>query len=216
MVGLEGEAMPVTVVDHPVVQEALARLRDKATPTPAFRRELRRVGWALGYAALGDAPQAIGSIETPLATARVLRMAEPGPALVTVLRAGNGLLEGLQELLPEAPVGHLGLYRDHQTLEARAYYRRLPGELGRRIVLLCDPMLATGGTAIAAVAQLLEAGARDIRYLALVAAPEGIAKVERSHPVLRIWTAAVDQRLNEQGYILPGLGDAGDRLYGTG
>jgi uracil phosphoribosyltransferase len=118
--------------------------------------------------------------------------------------------------LPEAPVGHLGLYRDHRTLEAREYYRHLPGELERRIVLLCDPMLATGNTTLAAVAQLRQAGARDIRFLALVAAPEGLAKVERAEPALRVWTAAIDERLNEKGYILPGLGDAGDRLYGTG
>jgi uracil phosphoribosyltransferase len=208
--------MPVTVVEHPVVQEALARLRDKRTPQAEFRRELRRVGWALGYAALADAPQRAATVETPLMTAPARRLAEPLPALVTVLRAGNGLLEGLQELLPDAPVGHLGLYRDHKTLEAREYYRHLPGELERRIVLCCDPMLATGNTTLAAVAQLRAAGAKDIRYLSLVAAPEGLAKVERAEPALRIWTAAIDLRLNEMGYILPGLGDAGDRLYGTG
>jgi uracil phosphoribosyltransferase len=207
--------MPVTVVEHPIVQEALARLRDKRTPQAEFRRELRRVGWALGYAALADAPQRMATVETPLMTAPARRLAEPLPALVTVLRAGNGLLEGLQELLPEAPVGHLGLYRDHKTLEAREYYRHLPGELERRSVLCCDPMLATGNTTLAAVAQLRAAGAKDIRYLSLVAAPEGLAKVERVEPALRIWTAAIDERLNEKGYILPGLGDAGDRLYGT-
>jgi uracil phosphoribosyltransferase len=208
--------MPVTVVEHPIVQEALARLRDKRTPPPAFRRELRRVGWALGYAALADAPQADATVETPLMTAPARHLAEPLPALVSVLRAGNGLLEGLQELLPEAPVGHLGIYRDHETLEAREYYLRLPPGLEGRIVLCCDPMLATAHTALAAVARLADAGATDIRYLSLVAAPEGIAAVTGRHPALRLWTAAIDLRLNEKGYILPGLGDAGDRLYGTG
>jgi uracil phosphoribosyltransferase len=207
--------MAVTVVDHPIVQEALARLRDRMTPPPAFRAELRRVGWALGYAALADAPLQEATVETPLMPARVRRLAGLPPALVTVLRAGNGLLEGLQDLLPEAPVGHLGLYRDHVTLEACEYYRRLPGELSQRIVLCCDPMLATGHTAEAAVARLEEAGASDVRYLSLVAAPEGIELLLRRFPRLRIWTAAVDERLNKKGYILPGLGDAGDRLYGT-
>ena len=207
--------MPVTVVDHPIVQEALARLRDKSTPPPAFRAELRRVGWALGYLALADAPSLAATVETPLQSAAVRRMAGPPPALVTVLRAGNGLLAGLQELLPEAPVGHLGIARDHETLEAREYHWRLPGELDRRIVLCCDPMLATGNTAEAAILRLKEAGATDIRYLSLVAAPEGIALLTKRFPELRLWTAAVDERLNEKGYILPGLGDAGDRLYGT-
>jgi len=207
--------MSVTVVEHPIVQEALARLRDKTTPPAAFRAELRRVGWALGYLALADAPQQAASVETPLQSATVWRMAGPTPALVTVLRAGNGLLAGLQELLPEAPVGHLGISRDHMTLEAREYHWRLPSDLGRRIVLCCDPMLATGHTAEAAVDRLEEAGARDIRYLSLVAAPEGIELLQSRFPRLRIWTAAIDERLNEKGYILPGLGDAGDRLYGT-
>jgi uracil phosphoribosyltransferase len=208
--------MPLCVVEHPIVQEALARLRDRRTPPQEFRRELRRVGWALGYAALADAPQQAAGVETPLETATVWRLAGPPPALVTVLRAGNGLLEGLQELLPEAPVGHLGIYRDHVTLEAKEYYRRLPTELEQRIVLCADPMLATGHTDEAAVRRLEEAGARDIRYLSLVAAPEGLELLLGRFPDLRIWTAAVDERLNEKGYIVPGLGDAGDRLYGTG
>jgi uracil phosphoribosyltransferase len=207
--------MAVTVVDHPIVQEALARLRDRTTPPAAFRRELRRVGWALGYAALADAPLVYGTVETPLATTSARRLAEPLPALVTVLRAGNGLLEGVQELLPEAPVGHIGVHRDHQSLEAQEYLRHLPPALDRRIVVCCDPMLATGNTACLALSRLQEAGARDIRLLTLVAAPEGIAAVRRQHPELRLWTAAIDERLNEKGYIVPGLGDAGDRLYGT-
>lgn len=208
--------MAVTVVEHPIVQEALARLRDRRTAPAEFRRELRRVGWALGYAALADNPQEAGQVETPLEPATVWRMAGLPPALVTVLRAGNGLLEGLQELLPEAPVGHLGIYRDHKTLEAREYYHRFPDELERRIVLCCDPMLATGHTAEQAILRLQEAGAKDIRFLSLVAAPEGLELLLRRFPALRIWTAAVDERLNDRGYILPGLGDAGDRLYGTG
>lgn len=208
-------AARVTVVDHPVVQDALARLRDKATPPPVFRDDLRRVGWTLGYEALRDCASVAGQVETPVAPAAVRRLCEPVPALVTVLRAGNGLLEGLMDLLPAAPVGHLGLYRDHKTLEAVEYYRRLPKLLDQRLVLVCDPMLATGHTSVAALSRLKEAGARAIRYLCLVAAPEGIATVHAAHPDVGIWTAAVDQRLNQHGYIVPGLGDAGDRLYGT-
>lgn len=205
----------VTIVEHPIVQDALARLRDRATPPPVFRDDLRRVGWILGYEALADASSVAAQVETPVAPAAVRRLAEPLPALVTVLRAGNGLLEGLLDLLPAAPVGHLGLYRDHTTLQAVEYYRRLPGQMDQRLVLVCDPMLATGHTSVAALSRLKEAGAKAIRYLCLVAAPEGIATVHAAHPDVGIWTAAVDQRLNQHGYIVPGLGDAGDRLYGT-
>jgi len=208
-------AARVTSVAHPIVQDCLARLRDKTTPPPVFRDDLRRVGWILGYEALRDCRTVAGQVETPVAPATVQRLAEPLPALVTVLRAGNGLLEGLLDLLPMAPVGHLGLYRDHQTLEAVEYYRRLPKLLEQRLVLICDPMLATGHTSVAALTRLRQAGAREIRYLCLVAAPEGIAAVHAAHPEVAIWTAAVDEKLNERSYIVPGLGDAGDRLYGT-
>ncbi len=208
-------AARVTTIEHPIVQDALARLRDRATPPAMFRDDLRRVGWILGYEALADCNTVAAQVETPVAPAAVRRLAEPLPALVTVLRAGNGLLEGLLDLLPAAPVGHLGLYRDHKTLQAVEYYRRLPKLIEQRLVLICDPMLATGHTSIAALSRLKEAGARQIRYLCLVAAPEGIATLQAAHPDVAIWTAAVDERLNENSYIVPGLGDAGDRLYGT-
>lgn len=208
-------AAEVRTIEHPIVQDALARLRDRTTPPPVFRDDLRRIGWILGYEALRDCPTCAAAVETPVAPAPVRRLADPVPALVTVLRAGNGLLEGLLDLLPAAPVGHLGLYRDHETLEAVEYYRRLPRRLDERLVLVCDPMLATGHTSVAALNRLKQAGARQIRYLCLVAAPEGIAEVHASHPEVPIWTAAVDRCLNERSYIVPGLGDAGDRLYGT-
>lgn len=205
----------VTLVTHPLLQDALARLRDRETPPPAFRTLLRLAGLMLGAEALKDLPLRRERVVTPLTETEVERLAGPLPAFVTILRAGNGLLEGLMELLPEAPVGHLGLYRDHVTLEAVEYYRRLPPEMEGRVTLVCDPMLATAHTSIAALNRLREAGVRDLRYLCLLAAPEGVAALQAAHPEVPIWTAAVDQRLNERGYIVPGLGDAGDRLYGT-
>lgn len=208
-------AAPVTVVDHPLLQDALARLRDRTTPPPAFRTLTRRAGQALGFEALRDLPLRRTTVTTPLTEAEVSLMEEPLPAFVTILRAGNGLLEGLMDLIPEAPVGHLGLYRDHKTLQAVEYYRRLPPLLSKRIVLVCDPMLATGHTSVAALDRLRESGAGEIRYLCILAAPEGIAALHAAHPEVPIWTGSVDLRLNDRGYILPGLGDAGDRLYGT-
>lgn len=205
----------VTVATHPLLQDALAQLRDRETPPSLFRRLLRQAGLLLGIEALRELPLAPDTVVTPLVETEVRRLAAPLPALVTILRAGNGLLEGLSDLLPEAPVGHLGLYRDAATLQAVEYYCRLPPLLEQRPVVVCDPMLATGHTAIAALERLKRAGARDLRYLCLLAAPEGVAALQKAHADVPIWTAAVDRCLNDHGYIVPGLGDAGDRIYGT-
>lgn len=205
----------LTVVDHPLVQAALARLRDKETPMARFRQDLERVGFFLGYEALRSMSSEAIEVMTPVGAAKGLRLKEPLPVFVTILRAGNGLLAGLMDLLPDAPVGHLGIYRNEKTLEPVSYYQKLPPGLPERLVVICDPMLATGHTGVAAVTKLKEKGARNFKYLSLVAAPEGIKVLQEAHPDVAIFTAAIDSHLNDHGYIVPGLGDAGDRIYGT-
>lgn len=205
----------ITLIDHPLVRVALTRLRDKTTPMPSFRQHLRQIGFFLGYEALRDLAATAVAVETPLARTDGWRLAEPLPALITILRAGNGLLGGLMDLLPEAPIGHLGLYRDKVTLKPVSYYEKLPPDMAQRLAIVCDPMLATGQTAVAAVARLKALGVARVRFLCLLASPEGLAGLQSAHPDLPIWTAAIDERLNDKGYILPGLGDAGDRLFGT-
>lgn len=207
-------ANPV-VVDHPLVAHKLSLLRDRTTPSAQFRHLVRELALLMGYELLRDLPTELRDIETPVGPARVPFLAGKKLVLVPILRAGNGLLDGLLELVPSARVGHLGIYRDHDTLAAVEYYCKLPGDLGQRLAVVVDPMLATGNSAVAAVGRLKQHGARDIRLACLLAAPEGVAHLARSHPDVRIFTAAVDERLNDRGYIVPGLGDAGDRMYGT-
>jgi uracil phosphoribosyltransferase len=203
------------VVDHPLVAHKLSLMRDKATPPALFRALLRETALLLGYEVLRDLPTERRRIETPVGPAEVPFLTGGKPILVPILRAGSGLLEGLLELLPSAPVGHLGIYRDPATLAAVAYYNKMPPDVAARLVILVDPMLATGNSAIAAVTMLKQRGARRIRLLSLLAAPEGIAALNKAHADVTIVTAAIDDRLNEHGYIVPGLGDAGDRMYGT-
>jgi len=205
----------LTVVDHPLVAHKLSLMRDKDTPPVLFRALLRETALLLGYEVLRDLPTAKRRIETPVGPAEVPFLSGNKPVLVPILRAGNGLLDGLLELLPSAPVGHLGIYRDVRTLAAVAYYSKLPPDVAARPVILVDPMLATGNSAIAAVTMLKERGAGRIRLLCLLAAPEGVAALRQAHADVSIIAAAIDQRLNEHGYIVPGLGDAGDRMYGT-
>jgi uracil phosphoribosyltransferase len=205
----------VTVVDHPLVQHKLTLLRDVATPTNTFRQVLREAATLLCYEVTRDLPLETIEIETPLA-----RMAAPtiaGKKLVfaAILRSGVGLLDGMLDLVPSARVAHIGLYRDPKTLGAIEYYFKAPQDIAERPVIVVDPMLATGHTAIAAVERLKERGANNIRFVALLCAPEGVAAFRAVHPDVAIWTAAIDERLNDHGYILPGLGDAGDRMYGT-
>ncbi len=203
------------VVDHPLVAHKLSMMRDKATPPALFRALLRETALLLGYEVLRDLPTERRRVETPVGPAEVPFLSGGKPILVPILRAGSGLLEGLLELLPSAPVGHLGIYRDPGTLAAVAYYSKMPQDLAARLVILVDPMLATGNSAIAAVSMLKERGVRHIRLLCLLAAPEGVAALSKAHGDVTIVTAAIDDHLNEHGYIVPGLGDAGDRMYGT-
>ncbi len=205
----------LTVINHPLIHHKLTLMRKKSTPTSNFRKLLKEISLLLGFEATRDLQLMDVEIETPLTTTTQKVLAGKKLALVSVLRAGNGLLEGLQDLIPSARVGHVGMYRDHDTLQAVEYYAKFPDEIDKRIVIAVDPMLATGNSSIAAVTRIKEAGAKDIRFLCLLAAPEGIEAFQEAHPDVPIITAAVDSHLNELGYIVPGLGDAGDRMYGT-
>lgn len=206
--------MPLHVVEHPVVHDALATLRDATTPPEVFRRMAVRISLLLAAEATRDVPSEPVIVETPLGPADGRRV-RAGVVVVPVLRAGLGMLDAVLELLPNARVGHIGLQRDEITAVASRYYARLPADLHESYVLIIDPMLATGGSAVAALDLLRDAGATGIRMICIVAAPEGIALVERHHPDVHIYTPAVDRGLNAHKFIVPGLGDFGDRLYGT-
>ena len=205
----------ITVVDHPLIAHKLTLMRDKDAPSAVFRQLLREISLLLGYEVLRDLPMTTRRIETPLTAMEAPILKGRKLALVSILRAGNGLLEGMLDLVPGARVGHIGLYRDHDTLQAVEYYMKLPDHIGERTVIAVDPMLATGNSIIYAIRRLKESGARDIRLMCLLAAPEGIKALSEAHPDVRLYTAAVDSHLNEIGYIVPGLGDAGDRMFGT-
>lgn len=205
----------VTVVDHPLVQHKLTLMRKKDTSTKTFRQLLKEIGALLAYEVTRDLPLEQVQIETPMAPMQAPTIAGKKLVLAPVLRSGMGMLEGMLELVPAARVAHIGLYRDPATLACVEYYFKAPADLADRTVVVVDPMLATGNTAIAAVDRLLEAGARNIRMACLLCSPEGLSKFQGHHPDVKVWTAAVDERLNDHGYILPGLGDAGDRMYGT-
>jgi uracil phosphoribosyltransferase len=205
----------LVVIDHPLIAHKLSLVRSKATPSLQFRTLLREISMLLGYEVLRDLPTELRDIETPLGPTRAPFLKGKKLVFVPILRAGNGLLDGLLDLAPSARVGHIGLYRDPNTLEAIEYYCKVPSDIGERLTILVDPMLATGHSAVAAVGRLKGRGARDIRLVCLLAAPEGVAELARAHPDVRVFTAALDERLNDHGYIVPGLGDAGDRLYGT-
>jgi uracil phosphoribosyltransferase len=207
--------MGVTVVDHPLVQHKLTQLRRKETPSESFRGTLREIAMLLAYEALHDLPLEKVEIETPLTRMMAPQLAGKRVCFVSILRAGNGLLDGMLDVLPSARVGHVGLYRDPRTLSAVEYYCKLPTDIAQREAVVLDPMLATGHSAVAAVTRVKELGARAVRYVCLLAAPEGVAELTREHPDVPIVTAAIDERLNDHGYIVPGLGDAGDRIYGT-
>ncbi len=209
------EMKGVTVVDHPLVQHKLTLMRKKDTSTKSFRQLLQEIGALLCYEVTRDLPLEDVEIETPLARMTAPQLAGKKLVFAPILRSGMGMLDGMLELVPAARVAHIGLYRDPQTLACVEYYFKAPADIAERTVVVIDPMLATGNTAIAAVDRLLEAGAKDIRMACLLASPEGVSKFHGHHPAVRLWTAAVDERLNDHGYILPGLGDAGDRMYGT-
>jgi uracil phosphoribosyltransferase len=207
--------MTVTVVDHPLVQHKLTIMRNKETSTASFRRLLREISLLLGYEVTRNLELTTMKIETPLEEMDAPILEGKKLVFASVLRAGNGLLEGLLDLVPAARVAHIGLYRDHETLEAVEYFFKAPSDLADRLVIVVDPMLATANSAIAAIDKLKGRGATNLRYLCLLAAPEGIERFTRAHPDVPVFTASIDRQLNEKGYILPGLGDAGDRMYGT-
>src|SRR5215467_12785381 len=207
--------MPLVVVDHPLVQHKLSLMRDRNTSTAKFRWLLREISLLLAYEATRDLALEASEIDTPLERASVPRLAGKKLCLVSILRAGNGILDGMLDLLPSARIGHIGIYREPKTLQAVEYYLKLPEDLAERDVILVDPMLATGNSAVAAISRLKELAARSIKFVSLVGAPEGVEKVNSIFPDVRIVAAAVDRCLDATGYILPGLGDAGDRLFGT-
>lgn len=205
----------LTVIDHPLVQHKLTLMRRKETPTSTFRQLLRETSMLLTYEVTRDLSLTTMNVDTPLCRMGAPILEGKKLALISILRAGNGLLDGMLEIIPAARVGFVGLYRDEETLEPVEYYCKVPPELDKRLVIVVDPMLATGNSSVAAIDRLKEAGANDLRLLCLLAAPEGVARMKDAHPDVPIFAGALDEKLNERGYIVPGLGDAGDRMYGT-
>lgn len=202
-------------IEHPLIQHKLSLMRRRETSTSNFRSLLQEIAMLLGYEVTRDLPLENRPIETPVAPMDAPFLKGKKVVLITVLRAGSGLLDGMLKILPSARVGHIGIYRDPETLQPVEYYYKAPKDLSDRLVIVVDPMLATGNSAAAAVTRIKQAGARTIKFACLLAAPEGIERLHAVHPDVVIYTPAVDERLNEKGYIVPGLGDAGDRLYGT-
>jgi uracil phosphoribosyltransferase len=205
----------LTIVDHPLVQHKLTLMRETSTSTAVFRQLLREISQFLAYEITRGLPLTTKTIETPMQEMDAPTLDGRKLALISILRAGNGLLDGMLELIPSARVGFVGLYRDEETLQPVQYYFKVPDALEDRMVIAVDPMLATGNSSVAAIDLLKKSGAKNIRFLCLLAAPEGVARMKEAHPDVPIVTAALDSHLNENGYIVPGLGDAGDRMFGT-
>jgi uracil phosphoribosyltransferase len=205
----------VTVLEHPLVRHKLTLLRRKDTPTGAFRRLMRELSLLMAYEVTRNLPTETVAIETPLEATDAPLLSGKKLCFLSILRAGNGMLDGMLDLVPSARVAHIGLYRDPQTLQAVQYYLKLPDDIQDRLVIAIDPMLATGHSAVAAIHRVKQAGATHISFACLLAAPEGLATLAESHPDVQVYVAAIDRQLDDHGYIRPGLGDAGDRLYGT-
>ncbi|MEJ1969939.1 MAG: uracil phosphoribosyltransferase [Rhizomicrobium sp.] len=205
----------VVVVNHPLIQHKLTLMRDKHRSTKNFRELLNEIGMLICYEITRDLPIEFVDIETPVAAMKAPALAGKKLVFAPILRAGTGFLDGMLNLVPSARVAHIGLYRDPKTLQSVEYYFKAPEDIAQRLVIVMDPMLATGNSVSAAVARLKEHGARNIRLMTLLCAPEGIANFQANHPDVQIWTAAIDSHLNDHGYIIPGLGDAGDRMFGT-
>ncbi|AVX05623.1 uracil phosphoribosyltransferase [Maritalea myrionectae] len=205
----------VTVVEHPLVQHKLTIMRNKDTSTASFRRLLQEIAHLLCYEVTRDLETEMIEIDTPIQKMQSPALKGKKLVFASILRAGNGLLEGMLDLVPSARVSHIGLYRDPETLEAIEYYFKAPSDIADRLVVVVDPMLATANSAVTAVDRIKRRGANNLRFLCLLAAPEGIKRFQEAHPDVPIYTAAIDEKLNEKGYIVPGLGDAGDRMYGT-
>ncbi len=205
----------VTIVDHPLVQHKLTLMREEERSTKGFRQLLNEIGMLLCYEVTRDLPVELVEIRTPLQPMMAPRISGKKLVFAPILRAGVGFLDGMMDLVPSARVAHIGLYRDPETLQAVEYYFKAPADISDRLTIVMDPMLATANSAVAAIDLLKQRGARDIRFVCLLAAPEGVARLQSRHPDVSIWTASVDEKLNEHGYIVPGLGDAGDRMFGT-
>ena len=203
------------ILDHPLVQHKVSHLRDKHTGTKEFKELVSEIATLLCYEATRDLPTAEVEIETPIAVAKTRMLTGRKLALVPILRAGLHMADGILNITPNAKVGHIGLYRNEETLEPVEYYCKLPSDIAERDVLVLDPMLATGGSAVDAITQIKKRGARSIKFIGIIAAPEGLARLHEAHPDVDIYVAALDEKLNENGYIVPGLGDAGDRIFGT-
>ena len=203
------------ILDHPLVQHKVSHLRDRNTGTKEFKELVSELAMLLCYEATRDLPTEEVEIETPVAIAKTRVLSGRKLALVPILRAGLGMVDGMLTLLPAAKVGHIGLYRNEETLEPVEYYCKRPSDIAERDVMVLDPMLATGGSAVDAIAQIKKRGAKSIKFLAIIAAPEGLERLHAAHPDVDIYVAALDEKLNENGYIIPGLGDAGDRIFGT-
>jgi len=203
------------VIGHPLIQHKLTQMRDETTNTERFRRFVREVGQMLVYEVTRDLPTELVKVRTPLATFDSPMIAGKQQCLVSILRAGNGMLDGMLDLLPAAKVGHVGIYRDPATLEPVEYYFKVPSDIAERMVIVCDPMLATGNSAVAAINRLKQQGVTSLQLVCLLAAPEGVRAMLERHPDVPVTVAALDEKLNDHGYIVPGLGDAGDRIFGT-
>lgn len=209
------QGLDVTLVRHPLVQHKLSLMREKKMASTAFRSLLREISWLLCYEVTKDLPLQMKAIETPVEAMDAPVLSGKKLAFISILRAGNGMLDGMLDVIPSARVGHVGLYRDPDTLEAVEYYYKVPNNIDQRLIIVVDPMLATANSAISAVQRLKDGGAKDMRFVCLISAPEGVRAFNKAHPDVPIVTAAVDSHLNDHGYIVPGLGDAGDRIFGT-
>ena len=207
--------MALHIINHPLVQHKLSIMRKKKTSTSEFRRLLKEISLFMGYEVTRDLPLTYEEIETPLTKMKAPKLAGKKVVIAPILRAGLGMVNGIHVLFPSAKVGHIGLYRDEETLQPVEYYCKLPKDINERDVFVVDPMLATGGSAIDAVSQIKLRGPRSIRFLCIIAAPEGVEAFVKAHPDVHVYCAALDEKLNEKGYIVPGLGDAGDRIFGT-
>ena len=205
----------ITIMEHPLIQHKISILRNEATGTNEFRRLIEEIAMLMGYEALRDLPVEDVEIKTPIETCRTPMIAGKKLAIVPILRAGLGMVSGILSLVPSAKVGHIGLYRDPETLEPVEYYCKLPADCANREVFVVDPMLATGGSSSAAIQMLKDKGVKNIRLMCIIAAPEGVKKMQEDHPDVDVYIGALDDHLNEHGYIVPGLGDAGDRIFGT-
>ena len=205
----------VTIMDHPLIQHKISRLRDKTTGTNEFRTLVSEIAMLMGFEALRDLPTELVEIETPIETTKQPMIAGKKMAIVPILRAGLGMVDGVLNLVPSAKIGHIGLYRDPETHEPHEYYCKLPEPIDQRTILVVDPMLAAGGSGADAITMIKQHGGKNIKFMCIIAAPEGLERLHKEHPDVQIYVGALDRQLNENAYICPGLGDAGDRIFGT-